>query len=55
MDEKTRLKRFGVGLAITVVLTVVAGVLWGSLGVTAALALGFTVTLLAGGSLGKRD
>jgi hypothetical protein len=54
MDEKSRLRRFGYGLAATVLLVVVAGYLFGSLGVTAALAVGLAVTLLAGGGLGKR-
>ncbi|WP_170984824.1 hypothetical protein [Roseomonas sp. AR75] len=54
MNEKSRLRRFGYGLAATVVLVVIAGYLFGSLGVTAGLAVGLAGTLLAGGGLGKR-
>jgi hypothetical protein len=54
MDEKARLRRFGYGLAATLVLVVLGGLLFGSLGVTAALAVGLAVTLFAGGGLGKR-
>lgn len=54
MDEKKRLRRFGYGLAITVVLAVAAGALFGTLGVSLALLAGLGVTLLAGGGLGKR-
>jgi hypothetical protein len=54
MDEKSRLRRFGYGLAATVLLVVVAGYLFGSLGVTAALTVGLGVTLLAGGGLGRK-
>jgi hypothetical protein len=54
MDEKSRLRRFGYGLAATVALVILGGYLFGSLGVTAALAIGLTVTLLAGGGVGKR-
>ena len=54
MDEKARLRRFGYGLAATVVLTVAAGALFGTLGVTAALMVGLVVTLLAGGGLGRK-
>jgi hypothetical protein len=54
MDEKARFRRFAYGMVATVVLTVLAGLLFGSLGVTAALAVGLAATLLAGGGLGKR-
>ncbi|WP_372623044.1 hypothetical protein [Falsiroseomonas sp.] len=54
MDEKARLRRFGYGLAITLVLTVAAGALFGTLGVSMALMAGLLVTLLLGGGLGKR-
>jgi hypothetical protein len=54
MDEKTRLKRFAYGLVATIVLTVVAGALFGTFGVSMALLLGLLITLLAGGGLGKR-
>ncbi|HEV7268876.1 MAG TPA: hypothetical protein VGN83_28815 [Falsiroseomonas sp.] len=54
MNEKTRLRRFAYGLGITVALTAVAGVLFGSLGVSVALLTGLLITLLAGGGLGKR-
>jgi hypothetical protein len=54
MDEKTRLRRFAYGLGITVVATVVAGAVFGSLAVPVALMAGLGVTLLAGGGLGKK-
>ena len=54
MDEKARLKRFSYGMIATVVLTVIAGALFGTLGVTLALMVGLGVTLLAGGGLGKK-
>jgi len=54
MDEKARLKRFSYGMAATIVLTVIAGAFFGTLGVTLALMIGFGVTLLAGGGLGKK-
>jgi hypothetical protein len=54
MDEKARFKRFGYGMAATVVLTVVAGALFGSFGVSMALLAGLLVTLLMGGGLGKK-
>jgi hypothetical protein len=54
MDEKTRLKRFSYGMGATVVLTVVAGAFFGTLGVTLALMIGLGVTLLLGGGLGKK-
>ncbi|WP_368416469.1 hypothetical protein [Falsiroseomonas sp.] len=54
MDEKTRLKRFSYGMVGTVVLTVIAGALFGTLGVSMALMIGLLVTLLAGGGLGKK-
>jgi hypothetical protein len=54
MDEKARFRRFAYGLAATLVLTVVAGIYFGSLGVTAGLALGLAATLLAGGGLGGK-
>lgn len=54
MESKARLKRLGYGMAATVVLTVLAGVLFGSFGVSMALLLGLLVTLLMGGGLGKK-
>jgi hypothetical protein len=54
MDEKARLRRFAYGMAATVVLVVVGGWFFGSIGVTAALMIGLLVTLLAGGGLGKK-
>jgi hypothetical protein len=53
MDEKARFRRFAYGMAATVILTVVAGIFFGSLGVTAGLAIGLLVTLLLGGGLSK--
>jgi hypothetical protein len=54
MDEKARLKRFAYGMGATIVLTVIAGALFGTLGVTLALLAGLLVTLVAGGGLGKK-
>jgi hypothetical protein len=54
MDERARLRRFGYGLAATLVLTVIAGFVFGSLGVTLALTIGLGVTLLMGGGLSKK-
>jgi hypothetical protein len=54
MDEKARFRRFGYGLAATLVLTVVAGALFGSFGVTMALLAGLLLTLIAGGGLGRK-
>ena len=54
MDEKTRLKRFSYGMVGTVVLTVIAGALFGTLGVSMALMIGLLVTLLAGGGRALR-
>jgi uncharacterized membrane protein YgaE (UPF0421/DUF939 family) len=54
MDEKTRLKRFGYGMAATLVLAVVAGALFGTFGVSMALLAGLLVTLLLGGGLGRK-
>jgi hypothetical protein len=54
MDEKARLKRFAYGMGGTIVVTVIAGALFGTLGVTLALMIGLGVTLLAGGGLGKK-
>jgi hypothetical protein len=54
MDEKARLRRFAYGMAATVVVVVVAGYFFGSLGVTFALMAGLLATLLAGGGLGKK-
>jgi hypothetical protein len=54
MNDKARLRRFAYGLVITVVLTALGGVFFGSLGVTIALMLGLLVTLLAGGGLAKK-
>jgi hypothetical protein len=54
MDEKARLQRFGIGAGITLVATVVAAVLFGSLAVPVALAVGLGITLLMGGGKAKR-
>lgn len=54
MDSKARLKRLGYGMAVTTVLTILAGVFFGSFGVSMALLLGLLVTLLMGGGLGKK-
>ncbi|WP_237215435.1 hypothetical protein [Falsiroseomonas oryziterrae] len=55
MDEKARLRRFAYGMGATVVLTILAGIFFGTLGVTMALMLGLLVTLLAGGGLGRKN
>jgi hypothetical protein len=55
MDEKTRFRRFAYGLAATVLVTILAGIFFGSLGVTAGLGLGLLVTLLLGGGVGKKQ
>lgn len=52
MDEKARLKRLGIGAGVTVLITIVAAVIWGSLAVPMALAVGLGATLLLGGGLG---
>ena len=54
MDEKARLKRLGIGAGATLVLTIVAAVIWGSLAVPMALAVGLGATLLLGGGLGGK-
>ncbi len=54
MDEKARFRRFGYGMAATIVLVLVAGYFFGSLGVTFALMAGLLITLLAGGGLSKK-
>jgi hypothetical protein len=54
MDEKSRLTRLGIGAGITLVATVLAAVLFGSLAVPLALAVGLGITLLLGGGLGKK-
>lgn len=51
---KGRLRIFGIGLAATLVLAVVAGALLGTLGVSLALAIGLGVTLAMGGGLGRK-
>jgi hypothetical protein len=55
MDEKTRLRRFAIGLGVTLVGAVLGGVFLGSLGVTAALGLGLLLTLALGGGLSRKD
>ncbi|NKC30397.1 hypothetical protein [Falsiroseomonas selenitidurans] len=54
MDERARLKRFGIGMAATLVATVVAGAVFGSLAVPLTLAIGLGATLLLGGGRAKR-
>ncbi len=54
MDEKTRLKRMGIGAAATLVLTIVAAAVFGSIAVPLALAVGLGATLLLGGGLAKK-
>jgi len=54
MDEQARLKRFGVGAGITLVVTALVGWQFGSLAVPLALAVGFGITLLAGGGRSKK-
>jgi hypothetical protein len=54
MDERTRLRRFGMGLAITLVAAVIAGAFLGLLGVSLALGLGLLITLALGGGLGRK-
>ncbi len=53
MDEMARLKRFGIGMAITLAVTVVVGVLFGSLAVPLSLTIGLGATLLLGGGRSK--
>lgn len=53
MDEKARLQRFGIGMAITLVVTVVVGYLFGSLAVPISLTIGLGATLLVGGGRRK--
>ncbi|MGG5818666.1 hypothetical protein [Falsiroseomonas sp. HW251] len=54
MDEKARFRRFGYGMAATVVLVLVAGYFFGSIGVTFGLMAGLVITLLAGGGLSRK-
>jgi hypothetical protein len=54
MDQKARLKRLGIGAAATLVATVIAGAVFGSLAVPLVLAAGLGVTVLAGGGLGRK-
>ncbi|SFK87312.1 hypothetical protein [Falsiroseomonas stagni] len=54
MDEKARLKRLGIGAAATLVLTILAATVFGSIAVPLALAVGLGATLLLGGGLGKK-
>lgn len=54
MDAKARLRLMGIGAGITVVATIVAGYLFGSVAVPVSLAIGFGATLLAGGGRGKK-
>ncbi|MBU8546872.1 MULTISPECIES: hypothetical protein [Roseomonadaceae] len=53
MDQQARLRRFGIGMAVTLVGTAAAGFLFGSLAVPLALAVGLGITLLLGGGRGK--
>ncbi|WP_270936596.1 hypothetical protein [Falsiroseomonas oryzae] len=55
MDEKARFRRFAYGMVATIVLTVIAGIFFGSIGVTLALTVGLGATLLAGGGLGGKS
>lgn len=55
MDQKARLKRLGIGAAVTLGATVIAGAVFGSIAVPLTLAVGLGVTMLAGGGLGKRS
>jgi len=55
MDEKARFRRFAYGLTITLALTVLGGIFFGTFGVSMALMLGLLVTLLAGGGLGRKN
>lgn len=54
MDEKARLRKFAIGLAVTLVLAVVAGIFLGLLGVSLALGLGLLITLALGGGLSRK-
>lgn len=54
MDEKARLKRLGVGAGVTLALTVVAALVFGSIAVPLALAVGLGATLLLGGGVAKK-
>ena len=54
MEEKARLKRLGVGAAATRVLTMLAAIVFASIAVPLALALGLGATLLLGGGLAKK-
>jgi len=54
MDEKTRLRKFAIGLAATLVAVVVAGLVLGTIGVTVALGLGLLVTIALGGGLSRK-
>ncbi|MGX9965022.1 hypothetical protein ACVFYP_16960 [Roseomonas sp. F4] len=53
MDPQARLRRFGIGMAVTLAVTVVVGMLFGSLAVPVALTVGLGATLLLGGGRGK--
>jgi hypothetical protein len=53
MDEKTRLKRFGIGAVATLVVTIAAGLWFGSIAVPLTLAIGLGATLLFGGGRAK--
>jgi hypothetical protein len=52
-DPQARLRRFGIGMAVTLVGTLAAGFLFGSLAVPLALAVGLGATLLLGGGRSK--
>ncbi len=54
MDEKTRLRRFAIGLGATLIGAVLAGVFFGSLGVSAALGIGLLLTIALGGGLSRK-
>jgi hypothetical protein len=54
MDEKTRLRKFAIGMALTLVAAVLAGVFLGGLGVSLALGLGLLVTIALGGGLSRK-
>ena len=54
MDDKARLRLFGVGAGITLVITALVGWQFGSLAVPLALAIGFGITLLLGGGRSKK-
>jgi hypothetical protein len=54
MEEKARLRKFAIGLGVTLVAVVLGGYFLGSLGVTLALGLGLLVTLALGGGLSRK-